>query len=73
MSETAYVLRYKEDIVYNKGTDREYSFPVKGQYYPKGSGQLATNKLFAARIYTKKPSHVNERYEVVEIKLEVVD
>ena len=73
MSETAYVLRFKEDLTYHRGTDRDYSVPVKGEYYPKGSGQLSTKSLFAARMYTKKPMQFEGgQSEIVQIKLEVV-
>lgn len=72
MSEFAYVLRFKEDIVFHKGTERENTIPTKGKYYPKGSGQVATDKLFAARMYKKMPENLDSRYEAVAIRLEAL-
>ncbi len=79
MSEFAYVLRYKEDIVFHQGTDRERVIPAKGQYYPKGSSQVSTPHLFAARMYKKMPTNFENgnllggsHLEAVAIRLEAL-
>lgn len=73
MTEIAFVLRYKEDIVFHAGQDRESRIPCKGQYLSRGNTHaVSTPSLRMARMYRTIPKAVDVRFEVVRITMTVM-
>ncbi len=68
--ETAFVVRWNQDLVFHEGEDREMREAVKGQYVPKGNSKVATKYLHEARFY--KTLVMAEKYVGADTRFDIV-